>query len=89
MTPPNDPAVQTPSYYHLEPFPDRSTTVMGTPSTDKGEVVMQPSIHSGIYTGLGTRSDVPQGPWNPTGSGKRILTSSMSMPLTISYRYEW
>ena len=70
-----------PLYYHPESF--------NTPSTGKGEVVMQP--HSGIYTGLGTRtdSDVLQRPWSATGSGKCTSTSSMCRPLTILYRYEW
>jgi len=91
MTPPinNDPAVQAPLHYYLEPFPDRGITVMDTPSTGRGEVVMQPSTHSGIYTGLGTRTNGLQRPWSATGSGKCVPLSSMCRQLTILYRYEW
>ena len=72
MTSPiNNPAMQAPLYYNLEPFPDRGITVMDTPSTGRGEVVMQPTTHSGIYdTGLGTGTDGLQRPWSATGSGK-------------------
>jgi len=77
---------ESPSYYHLEPFPNRSTTVVDTPSTGNGEVVIQPQTHSGTYTstGLGTRTDGLQRPWST--SGKRVSTSSMCRPLTIYFK---
>jgi len=64
-----------PLYYNLEPFPDRGITVMDTPSTGRGEVVMQPSTHSGTYTGLSTRTNGLQRPWSATGSGKCVSIS--------------
>jgi len=74
MTSPiNNPGVQDPLYYHLEPSPDRGITVMDTPG--RGEVVMQPSTHSGTYTGLSTRTNGLQRPWSATGSGKCVSIS--------------
>ena len=92
MTSPN-PATQlqfgSPLYYHPGSFPSRGTTALDTPSTGRGEIVMQPATHYGIHTGMGTMTDVLQRPWSATGSGKCTLTSSMCRQLTILYRYEW
>ena len=64
-----EPLAGQPLYY---PFPDGRTD---TPSTGKGEVIMQPkTTHTGIYTGTGTGTDVPQRPWSATGTGKCVST---------------
>ena len=72
-------------HYHPEPFSDRSTTVE-TPSTGKGEVAMQQSIRSSIYTGPGMVADVLPRPCSTSGSGKRVSISSMWGSLIILYR---
>ena len=53
--------------YHIDPFPDRSTSMdLDAPST---EVVMHPTTHTVIYTGTGMRTSVPQGPRNLNTTG--------------------
>ena len=71
--------------YLIEPFPDKSTTDPGAPSTGKAEVVMQPPTNSGVHAGTGMRINVPKGPRSPTGTGKPVSTSSMCRSLTILY----